>query len=74
MGKLGPTQYKGRNSAVKSSLLSWAGQYTKCVQYDFNFTSEYSVEWRAAGRGGWARELWSQASGNWRGGGRGYPI
>ena len=36
-------QRKGRNSAVKSSQLSWAGQYNKCVQYDFQYTSEYSV-------------------------------
>ena len=33
---------KGRYSAVKSSQLSLGGQYTKCVQYDFKFTSEYS--------------------------------
>ena len=37
------TQRKGRYSAVKSSQLSWAGQYKKCVQYDLKFTSEYSV-------------------------------
>ena len=40
--KLSVTQRKGRYSAVKSSQLSWAGQYKKCVQYDFKFTSEYS--------------------------------
>ena len=33
-GKLRGTQRKGRYSAVKSSQLSWAGQYKKCVQYD----------------------------------------
>ena len=37
--KLRGTQHKGRNSAVKSSQLSWAGQYKKFVQYDFKFTS-----------------------------------
>ena len=31
-----------RCSAVKSSQLSLAGQYKMCVQFDFNFTSEYS--------------------------------
>ena len=36
-------QSKGRYSAVKSSKLSWAGQYKKCVQYDFKYTVEYSV-------------------------------
>ena len=33
------------NSAIRSiqcGQLSWAGQYKKCVQYDFQFTSEYS--------------------------------
>ena len=34
--------HKGQNSAVKSSQLSWAGQYKKWVQYDFKFTLEYS--------------------------------
>ena len=28
---------------LKSSQLSWAGQYKKCVQYDFKFTLEYSA-------------------------------
>ena len=32
----------GRYSAVRSTQLSWAGQYNKCVQYVFKFTSEYS--------------------------------
>ena len=36
------TQSKGRYSAVISSQLSWAGQYKKCVQYNFKFTPEYS--------------------------------
>ena len=36
------TQYKGRNSAVKSSQLSWTGQYKMGVQYDFKFTPVYS--------------------------------
>ena len=40
--KLRETRLKGRNSAVKSSQLSWAGQYKMCVQYDFKFTSVYS--------------------------------
>ena len=40
--KLSVTQRKGRNSAVKSSQPSWAEQYKKRVQYDFQFTSEYS--------------------------------
>ena len=31
------TRHKGRNSAVKSSQLNWAGQYKKWVQYDFKF-------------------------------------
>ena len=35
-------QCKGRYSAVMFSQLSWAGQYKKCVQYDFQFTLEYS--------------------------------
>ena len=39
----GTPRRKGRYSAVKSSLLSWAEQYKKCVQYDFKFTSEYAV-------------------------------
>ena len=34
-GKLRGTLHKGRNSAVKSSPLTWAGQYKKCVQYNF---------------------------------------
>ena len=42
--KLRGTQCKGRNSVVKSSQVSWAGQYKKCVQHDFKFSSEYS-EW-----------------------------
>ena len=29
--KLRGTRLKGRNSAVQSSQLSWAGQYKKCV-------------------------------------------
>ena len=38
-GKLRGTLQIGRTSAVKSSQLSWAGQYKKyCVQYDFPFT------------------------------------
>ena len=41
-GKLRGTQRKGRYSAVKSSQLSWAGQYKKCLQYNFKFTSDYS--------------------------------
>ena len=40
--KLRETQCKGRYSSVKSIQLSWAGQYKKCVQSDFKFTSEYS--------------------------------
>ena len=32
------TQRKGRYSAVKSNQLSWAEQYKKCVQYNFQFT------------------------------------
>ena len=40
--KLSVARRKGRYSAVKSSQHSWAGQYKKCVQYDFLFTSEYS--------------------------------
>ena len=43
-GKLRGTPHKGRNSAVKSSQLSWAGQHKKCVQYDFKFTSVYSAQ------------------------------
>ena len=45
--KLSVTQRKGRYSLVKSSQLSWAGQYKKCVQtvqYDFQFTLEYSEQ------------------------------
>ena len=41
--KLSVTQRKGRYSAVESSQLSWAGQYNKCVPYDFQFTLEYSA-------------------------------
>ena len=44
-GKLRGTKHKGRNSAVQSSQFSWAGQYKKCVQYDFQFTLEYSDMW-----------------------------
>ena len=33
-GKLGGTRHKGRNSAGKSSHLSWTGQYNKSVQYN----------------------------------------
>ena len=40
--KLRGLQRKGRYSGVKSSQHSWAGQSKKCVQYDFQFTSEYS--------------------------------
>ena len=40
-GKLWGTLHKGRNSAVQSSQLSLAGQYKKCVQYDFKFTPVY---------------------------------
>ena len=40
--KLRGKKRKGRYSEVKSSQLSWAGQYKKCVQYDFKFSSEYS--------------------------------
>ena len=36
--KLRGPRRKGRNSAVKSSQPSWAGQYKKCVQYDVKFT------------------------------------
>ena len=32
------TRHQGRNSTVRSSQLSWAGLYKKCVQYDFKFT------------------------------------
>ena len=39
--KLSVTQRKGRYGAVKSSQLSWTGQYKKCVQYYFQFTLEY---------------------------------
>ena len=35
-------QHKGRYSAVKSSQLSWARQYKKCVQYNLQYTPEYS--------------------------------
>ena len=41
--KLRGLQCKCRYGAVKSSQLSCAGQYKKCVQYDFKFTSECSV-------------------------------
>ena len=41
--KLIVTQRKGRTSAIQSSQLSWAGQYKKCVQYDFQFSSKYSA-------------------------------
>ena len=41
-GKQRGTPHKGRNSAVKFNQLSWAGQYNKCAQYDFKFTSVYS--------------------------------
>ena len=41
--KLRGTWLKGQNSLVKSSKLSWAGQYKKYVQYNFKFTSVYSV-------------------------------
>ena len=41
-GKLRGTRHKGRNSAVQSRHLSWAGQCKKCVQYDFKFTPVYS--------------------------------
>ena len=36
------TRHKDRNCAVKSSHLSWTGQYKKCVQYNFKVTSDYS--------------------------------
>ena len=42
-GELRKIWHKGLISAVKSSQLSWAGQYKKCVQYDFKFTLEYSA-------------------------------
>ena len=42
-GKLRRTRYKGRNSTVHSIQLTWTGQYKKCVQYDFRFTSIYST-------------------------------
>ena len=42
LGKLRGTRHIGRNSAVKSSQLSRAGQYKKSVQYDFKFTPVYS--------------------------------
>ena len=41
--KLRRTRSKGRNSAVQSSQLSWMGQYKKCVQYDFKFTTVYGA-------------------------------
>ena len=41
--KLSVTQHQSRYSMVKSSQFSWAGQYKKCVQYDFQFTSEHSA-------------------------------
>ena len=41
--KLSVTQSKGRYSTVQSSQLFWAGQYKIGVQYDFQFTSEYST-------------------------------
>ena len=37
-GKLRGTRHKGRNSAVKSNQLSFAGQYKKFVQYNFKLT------------------------------------
>ena len=46
--KLSVTRRKGRNSTVKSCQLSWAGQYKKCIQYNFKFTSENSdpkIKW-----------------------------
>ena len=49
--KLKGTQRKGRYYEVKSSELSWAGQYKKYLQYDLRFTLEcsdiyYSVEFK----------------------------
>ena len=41
-GKLWGTRYKGGNSAVQFSKLSWKWQYKKCVLYDFKFTSVHS--------------------------------
>ena len=40
--KISVAQRKGQYSAVQSSQLSWAGQYKKCVWYNFQFTLEYS--------------------------------
>ena len=40
--RLRGTWRRGRNSGVKYSQLSWAGQYKKCVQYAFKCTSVYS--------------------------------
>ena len=39
--KLSVTQRKGQYSEVKSNQLGWAGQYKKCVQYDFQFIRIY---------------------------------
>ena len=35
------TRHIGRYNAVQSSQLIRAGQYNKCVQYDFKFTPVY---------------------------------
>ena len=39
------SRYKGRINAVQSSQsrARWTGQYTNCVQYDFKFTTIYTV-------------------------------
>ena len=42
-GELREKRPKSRNSALKTSQLSWAGQYKKCVQYDFKFTT--AIQW-----------------------------
>ena len=38
-----PERHKGRISAVQSRQSKWTGQYKKCVQYDFKFTSIYTL-------------------------------
>ena len=42
MDKLRGLRHKGRISAAQSSQSRWTGQYKKCVQYDFKFTSIHS--------------------------------
>ena len=41
LGKLRETRHKGRNSTVNQCQHFRAGQYKKCVQYDFKFTPVY---------------------------------